>query len=44
MPLKKKRKTSWAKILITLGIIAIIVLMIISFPAPQHLTEIVVYQ
>ena len=43
MPLKRKKKTNFRKILIWTLIIVLLGLMIISFPATQHMTEIVVY-
>ncbi|MDW2959025.1 MAG: hypothetical protein R8M37_04465 [Alphaproteobacteria bacterium] len=43
MPLKRKKKTNFRKILIWALIATLMVLMIISFPATQYMTEIVVY-
>ncbi len=41
MPLHKRKNTKRTKIIIWALIAALIVLMIISFPATQHVTEIV---
>lgn len=43
MPLHKKKNTSGKKIIIWGLIAIIIILMIISFPAAQNVTEIVLY-
>ena len=43
MPLKKKKNPTLRNILIWATIIAIIILMIISFAPVQHINEIVVY-
>lgn len=43
MPIKKKKNTNFRKIILWASVIALIILMIVSFPATQHLTEIVVY-
>lgn len=43
MPLKRKKKTKFHSILVWAIIAALILLMIISFPTTQHMTEIVVY-
>ncbi|MDW2996154.1 MAG: hypothetical protein R8M71_04300 [Alphaproteobacteria bacterium] len=43
MPLKKKKKTNFRIILTWTLIAVLILLMLISFPATQHMTEIVVY-
>lgn len=43
MPLRKKKNTGFRKFLLWAILIAVIVLMIISFPPAQHMTEIVVY-
>jgi hypothetical protein len=43
MPLKRKNKTKIRGVLIWALIAVLLLLMIISFPATQHLTEIVVY-
>ncbi len=42
MPLHKKKKFN-GKIIIWLAILALIILMIIAFPAAQNVTEIVLY-
>ena len=44
MPLKRKKKTKFNSIIIWTLIVALVILMFISFPATQHMTEIVVYQ
>ena len=43
MPPKRKKQTNFKKIIICFLLIALVALMIISFPATQHMTEIVVY-
>ncbi|MDW2995192.1 MAG: hypothetical protein R8N24_04200 [Alphaproteobacteria bacterium] len=43
MPIKKKKNTKAKTILIWALIAIFIILMIISFPTTQHMTEIVVY-
>ncbi len=44
MPLhKQKKKTSRNKIIMWTLIIVLVGLMIISFPAPEHVTEVVLY-
>ncbi len=43
MPLKRKKNHSFLKVLIWLVIATIIILMMISFSTPQHMTEIIVY-
>ena len=41
MPLRKKKNISFRKIVIIAIIIAILILMLISFPAPENMTEVV---
>ncbi len=41
MPLRKKKKFNIYKIIAVAIVIAILALMIISFPAPQTMTEVV---
>ena len=41
MPLRKKRNISFRKIAIIAIIVIILALMFISFPAPEHMTEVV---
>lgn len=43
MPLKKKKKTNFRIVLIWTVIAILILLMLITFPATQNMTEIVVY-
>lgn len=43
MPLKKKKKTNFRIVLIWALIAILILLMLITFPATQNMTEIVVY-
>ncbi len=43
MPIKRKKKTKFKTFIIWALIAAMVLLMIISFPATQHMTEIVVY-
>ncbi len=43
MPIKKKKDTNIRKFLLWTILIALVVLMIISFAPTQHMTEIVVY-
>lgn len=43
MPIKKKSRAPMRQIIIWLLIAVLVILMIISFPAPQNITEIVVY-
>ena len=43
MPLKRKKKTKFNTIIIWALLVTLIILMIISFPATQHMTEIVVH-
>ncbi len=43
MPKKKRTNNRFYKFLLYALIISLVILMLISFPATQHLTEIVVY-
>ena len=43
MPLKRKKQTKFNTIIIWALLVTLIILMIISFPATQHMTEIVVH-
>lgn len=43
MPLKRKKNTKFRVFLVWTILAVLVLLMLISFPATQHMTEIVVY-